>query len=183
MIQQLQIPIILRASQLTNNQLKLFSSPWSAPGWMKTTGSMHEGGSLRGFVGGPYYQAWARYFTKLVCCKIYILWPYFRFLDAYYSNNVTIWGMTVQNEPTQGSNPGIQYESMYYSADMERDFIKNTLGPALSNHPLGRNVALMFLDDGRNYVTEWSNVVRCCLWVLDKCLFCRFSVTHWRKQQ
>ncbi len=52
----LQIPIMQAALRMSNGSIRYFSSPWSAPGWMKTTGSYSSGGSLRGFPGGPYYQ-------------------------------------------------------------------------------------------------------------------------------
>lgn len=51
------------AMALTPN-LKLFSSPWSAPGWMKTSGKMSGDGILKGDIGGPYYQIWANYFVR-----------------------------------------------------------------------------------------------------------------------
>jgi glucosylceramidase len=60
----LQIPFIKQAMQLTNGDLKLFASPWSAPGWMKTNGHMKGGGTLKGVPGGPYYTTWANYFVK-----------------------------------------------------------------------------------------------------------------------
>lgn len=36
------IPFIKRAQQLSNNKLKLFATPWSAPGWMKTNGIFYS---------------------------------------------------------------------------------------------------------------------------------------------
>ncbi|VDN32953.1 unnamed protein product [Gongylonema pulchrum] len=61
-----QIPHIKRAINLTNGHLKLFASPWSAPGWMKTSGKMIGGGTLRGTPDGPYHTTWADYFIKQV---------------------------------------------------------------------------------------------------------------------
>jgi glucosylceramidase len=52
------------ARDLTQNKLKLFASPWSAPGWMKQTGKMIGGGTMIGAVNGPYYQTWANYFVR-----------------------------------------------------------------------------------------------------------------------
>jgi glucosylceramidase len=48
----------------TKGQLKLFASPWSAPGWMKTSGKMKGGGTLKGFKNGIYYLTFARYFIR-----------------------------------------------------------------------------------------------------------------------
>lgn len=45
-------------------QLILFASPWSAPGWMKTTNKMIGGGILKGDFNGKYYITWANYFLR-----------------------------------------------------------------------------------------------------------------------
>jgi glucosylceramidase len=60
----LQIPFIKMANLASGGALKLFASPWSAPGWMKTNGQMLHGGFLKGEVNGPYYQTWANYFLR-----------------------------------------------------------------------------------------------------------------------
>ena len=58
-----------------------------------------------------YADAWARYYT--------------RFIAAYEAEGIPIWGISVQNEPM-----AIQkWESMQFSAEEERDFLKNHLGP------------------------------------------------------
>jgi glucosylceramidase len=57
------------ARDLTQNKLKLFASPWAAPGWMKTTGKMVGGGAMIGDVNGPYYQTWANYFVRYISVK------------------------------------------------------------------------------------------------------------------
>ena len=56
------------------------ASPWSAPGWMKTTGSM-----IKGTLRHDAYDAYAEYFR--------------RFIDAYAAEGVPIFAITVQNEP------------------------------------------------------------------------------------
>jgi glucosylceramidase len=61
------IPIIQQALNLTKNNLKLFASPWSAPGWMKDNGKMTNGGSLNGNASDPNdqnHKTWANYFVK-----------------------------------------------------------------------------------------------------------------------
>ncbi len=63
---------------------------------------------------------------------------------------------------------------MYYSAEMERDHISNTLGPALRNSIVGRNVLLMCLDDNREYVANWSKTVV----VLIKYKIVTFSIVY-----
>ncbi|KIH62099.1 O-Glycosyl hydrolase family 30 [Ancylostoma duodenale] len=60
------IPYILTAMNLTGGNIRLFASPWSAPGWMKTNGRMKGGGTLKGKVNGPYYQSYATYLVRFV---------------------------------------------------------------------------------------------------------------------
>ncbi|VEN61154.1 unnamed protein product, partial [Callosobruchus maculatus] len=78
------IPIIKKARGLSED-LKLFSSAWTAPKWMKTNGKYTGPVS---FLKEEYYQQWADYHV--------------RFLDAYSDQNVTFWGMTTGNEPLSG---------------------------------------------------------------------------------
>jgi glucosylceramidase len=66
----------------SGEELKLFASPWSAPGWMKDSGSMVQG-SLKGSAGDNYHQAWALYFKT--------------FLDEYAARGVRFWAVTTQN--------------------------------------------------------------------------------------
>src|SRR6185369_17367655 len=52
---------VLRAAMAINPQLKLVGSPWSAPGWMKTSGSLMKG-TLRPEMYGPF----ANYLRSIV---------------------------------------------------------------------------------------------------------------------
>ena len=63
----LKIPIIQRAKAMSDQEIKLFASPWSAPAWMKTNKMMHNGlnqGRLIGQPGEKYYKTWADYFIR-----------------------------------------------------------------------------------------------------------------------
>ncbi|XGW29730.1 hypothetical protein V3C99_009070 [Haemonchus contortus] len=139
------IPYIIQAQKLSQNSTKFFASPWSAPAWMKTNGHMKGGGRLRGKEGGEYYQTWANYFV--------------RFFEEYHKNGVDFWGVTVQNEPTSGLNPEYGWQTMYFSASMERDFIKDLLGPALKSSPYTKDIHLMINDDQRYTLPEWADTV------------------------
>ena len=70
---------VLRAAREYNPDLFLFSSPWSPPGWMKTSGQMQGG-----FMRQKYIKAYALYYLK--------------FLQYYLKNGVRINGLTPQNE-------------------------------------------------------------------------------------
>ncbi|KHJ77648.1 hypothetical protein OESDEN_22732, partial [Oesophagostomum dentatum] len=101
-----QIPFILEALKLAGGNIRLYASPWSAPGWMKENGQMKGGGSLIGDVNGEYYKAYAKYFI--------------RFFEEYSKYGIQFWGMTLQNEPIVGVIPFFPWQSMYYSAEMQR---------------------------------------------------------------
>lgn len=103
------IPMILKARELSP-QLKLFSSPWSPPGWMKTNGRMDKGGALR----NDCRQVWADYFA--------------RYIEEYEKAGVDIWGVTVQNEAKAEQG----WESCTYEAGEERDFVTGYLKPGWS---------------------------------------------------
>jgi O-glycosyl hydrolase len=68
--------------------------------------------------------------------------------------------LTVQNEPTTGVLVNYAWQTMFFDAESQRDFIKNSLGPALQNSTLGKKIALMTLDDQRFMLPRWADVVR-----------------------
>ncbi|CAD6193573.1 unnamed protein product [Caenorhabditis auriculariae] len=138
------IPYLKKAREVNSN-LKLFASPWSAPAWMKSTGNMKGGGAMKGDLLGIYYQTYAQYFI--------------RFLEEYNKQGVTFWGVTVQNEPDTGGDPYFPWQTMYWNAGMERDFIKVLLGPALQSSPVGKNVGVIINDDNRNNLPDWANQI------------------------
>jgi glucosylceramidase len=100
------IPILKKIVALNPN-IKILGSPWSAPVWMKSTGSF-VGGSLK----PEYYAAYANYFVK--------------YIQAMKAEGITIDAITPQNEPLHGGNN----PSMVMQATEQATFIKNNLGPA-----------------------------------------------------
>ena len=109
------IPCIKLAMTL-NPKLSFFASPWSPPGWMKTTGSM-IGGQLK----PECRAAYADYFVK--------------FIQAYQREGIPIQAVTVQNEPgvdrALSPDPKWHYPSCRWTGEQERDFIRDYLGPAI----------------------------------------------------
>ena len=101
---------------------------------MKTTGRINNG-SLIGKPGELYYKSWARYLVK--------------FLDAYAQHNVTIWGLTVQNEPEAGSIPGFKWNALALSQPEARDFIKFDLGPELHRNGYTKDKLKVIINDGQ----------------------------------
>ncbi|VDM85971.1 unnamed protein product [Strongylus vulgaris] len=139
------IPYILEALNLTNGNLLLYASPWSAPGWMKRNGRMKGGGSLIGIVNGEYYHAYSRYLV--------------RFFEEYSKVGIQFWGLTIQNEPIVGSIPFFPWQSMYFSAEMQRDFIKGSLGPMLKMNRVTEDLKVMVYDDSRTLLPSWADTV------------------------
>ncbi|HEU4996063.1 MAG TPA: glycoside hydrolase family 30 beta sandwich domain-containing protein [Gemmatimonadaceae bacterium] len=100
------IPILKRALAI-NPALAVMASPWSAPAWMKTTGSMIKG-TLRPEAYGPF----AEYFR--------------RFIEAYASEGIPMYAITVQNEPHYEPN---DYPGMRLDPATRAKFIGQYLGP------------------------------------------------------
>ena len=130
------IPLIKEAMKTAGKSFTLFVSPWSPPSWMKSNNDMLHGGKLK----PEYYDAWAKYFVK--------------FINAYEKNGVPIWGLTVQNEPLAVQT----WESCIYSAQEERDFVKNHLGPVLEAAGL-QDKKIIIWDHNRDFLYERARVV------------------------
>jgi len=137
---QLKIPLIQRANLLTQGRLQLFAAPWSAPGWMKTNGNMVGGAPVQGAIDGPYFQAYGQY--------------YIRFFEEYWKRGVMFWALSLQNEPSNGRNPYMRYQSTFWNGTMMRDFVAQVLGPAIQGSTATEKLKLMGNDDNRNWL--WS---------------------------
>ncbi|MEO6104584.1 MAG: glycoside hydrolase family 30 protein [Pseudoxanthomonas sp.] len=130
------IPMIKRAIEAAGGKLPMFASPWSAPAFMKTNKDMLKGGSLL----PEYADAWASYYT--------------RFIAAYEKEGIPIWAITVQNEPMATQT----WESMLYTAEEERDFLKNHLGPTMQKAGYGDRKIIVW-DHNRDMMTERARVI------------------------
>jgi glucosylceramidase len=130
------LPFIKAAQRVAGAPLQLLASPWSPPGWMKTNGQMNHGGKLR----PECRAAWAR-------C-------YVRFIEEYTREGVPIWGVSVQNEPAATQT----WDSCLYSAEEERDFVRDHLGPALHEAGLG-HVKIVVWDHNRDLIVERASVI------------------------
>ena len=118
------IPVTRQALAI-NPQLKVMASPWSAPAWMKDSGSLIKG-SLR----EEYFDAFARYLV--------------RYVDAYAAQGVPIFALTLQNEPS--FEPG-DYPGMRLGADQRARLIGRHLGPLLAE----REMATQIFDWDHNW--------------------------------
>lgn len=133
---QYRLPMIKRAIEAAGGELMMYASPWSPPAFMKDTKKMKFGGHLL----PEYYNAWAMYYTK--------------FIKAYEAEGIPIWGITIQNEPMAVQ----RWESCIYTAEEERDFLKNHLGPIMEKEGLGdKNIVVW--DHNRDLISQRANTI------------------------
>ena len=130
------LPMIRAAQRVAGRPIKLLVSPWSPPAWMKSNGRMNDGGALR----PEYREAWARCFV--------------RFIQAYAEAGVPVWGVSVQNEPEARQ----RWDSCLYSAEAERDFVRDFLGPTLAAAGLAE-VRIVVWDHNRDVMVERASVI------------------------
>ena len=130
------LPFIQAALRVAGRPIQLLVSPWSPPAWMKTNNEMNHGGRLR----PECREAWAQCFV--------------RFLRAYAAAGVPVWGVSVQNEPAARQ----RWDSCHYTAEEERDFVRDHLGPALHDAGLA-HVKIVVWDHNRDVMVERASVI------------------------
>ena len=133
---QFRIPLIKKAIETAEGSLLLYASPWSPPAFMKDNNSMLKGGKLL----PEYTQSWADYFVK--------------FIKAYESEGIKVWGITLQNEPMATQ----RWESCIYTAEEERDFLKNFLGPTMEREGLADKKIVVW-DHNRDIINHRANTI------------------------
>jgi glucosylceramidase len=146
------LPMIKEAIQIKNqqkdNELRIVASAWTAPPWMKdiemyfikgTPENNYQG--TGGKLKPEYEETYADYLIK--------------YLDVYKSEGVKIWGITPVNEP-HGNNG--QWESMHFTPETQNQFIKNYLGPKLSNSEF-KEVKLLIYDQNRDGLEHWTDII------------------------
>ena len=130
------IPMIKDAQVLSKEGFKVISSPWTAPPWMKDNNDWRGGMLLP-----EYYDTWALYFSK--------------YIDAYRTEGIDIWGFTVENEPLGNDS---NWESMHYTPEMMTEFVKKHLGPKLKAD--GHDVKILGFDQNRDEeLKKWADVM------------------------
>jgi glucosylceramidase len=130
------IPMIKKAQAIIGKNLVFYASPWSPPAFMKTNKNMLRGGKLL----PKFRQAWANYYVK--------------FIKAYENQGIPVWGLTIQNEPMASQ----RWESCIYTAEEERDFLKNFLGPTLEKAGFSdKNIVVW--DHNRDLISNRANTI------------------------
>ncbi|KAJ5623420.1 beta-1-6-glucanase [Penicillium lividum] len=123
---------MLASMKSLQSDLKIFGSPWSAPGWMKMNGvidgnttdnNLDDGYLNGGTANSGYASAFADYFVK--------------YIQAYQDLGVSIDAITIQNEPLNSQSG---YPTMYVYAEESAELIQNYVGPALADAGLDTTV-------------------------------------------
>lgn len=133
---EFKIPLIKKATETAGGKIILYASPWSPPAFMKSNKSMLKGGTLL----PEFFQPWANYYSK--------------FVKAYEKEGMPIWGISVQNEPMAVQT----WESCVFTAEAERDFLKNYLGPTMKKEGLGSKKIIVW-DHNRDLMLQRANII------------------------
>ncbi|MCC7055453.1 MAG: hypothetical protein IT355_19420 [Gemmatimonadaceae bacterium] len=107
------LPLLRRAIAI-NPRLTLIAAPWSAPAWMKSSGSL-----VTGTLRDDARPAYATYLRRVV--------------EAFAAEGAPIAYLTVQNEP---HNEPKDYPGMRLDAAQRATFIGQHLGPLFARHGL-----------------------------------------------
>ncbi len=126
--QQYLIPFI-KAALAVKPDIRLWSSPWTPPTWMKT-GPFLAGNQVSPFDGGnmtdsdSILKANAQYFVK--------------FVQGYSQQGITIEAVAPQNEPSYAQN----YPSCIWATSLFTKFVGQYLGPAFDSAGLSTKIML-----------------------------------------
>jgi glucosylceramidase len=130
------IPFIKEATAAAGGKLTLFVSPWSPPAFMKDNNDVLHGGKLK----PEFAQSWANFYVK--------------FINEYQKAGVPVWGLSVQNEPMATQT----WESCKFTAEEERDFVKNYLGPTLAKGGMAAKKLIVW-DHNRDLLYQRASTI------------------------
>lgn len=108
------IPYIHKIYEIAGERIPVMLSPWSPPAFMKTNGSIYEGGHLK----KEFYGEWAEYLCN--------------YIQEYKKRGVLVRAISIQNEPHAVQ----KWESCIYTALEEKEFIEQNLYPSLMSQGL-----------------------------------------------
>ena len=119
---------VLREALAVNPHLRIVASPWSAPGWMKTSDSL-----IGGHLLPAAYPPLAKYFVK--------------FVQSYEAAGIPIYAVTMQNEPLYIPS---DYPGMGMSSAEQTAFLRDHLGPAF--HAAELKAKILIFDHNWNLI-------------------------------
>ncbi|MDR3725897.1 MAG: glycoside hydrolase family 30 beta sandwich domain-containing protein [Terracidiphilus sp.] len=109
---------LLKKALAVNPGIHVMLTPWSPPGWMKTSGTMlgsSADGKQPSSLRPEFYPAFASYLVKTV--------------EGYQAAGVPVYALSVENEPLYTPPT---YSGMQMLATEQAAFFGNDLGPALA---------------------------------------------------
>lgn len=130
------IPFLQDIQAYCGEPLTLMAAPWSPPAYMKNNASAIGGGSLR----EDCRRLWALYYAK--------------YIEAFRAEGIVISAISVQNEP----NAVQTWESCFYSAEEERDFLEQHLIPVLDERGLS-DIRIIVWDHNKERVYDRAKTI------------------------
>ncbi len=130
------LPLINDAYKLRGEKMEILLSPWSPPAYMKTNGEMNNGGKLK----PEYRKEWASYVA--------------RYIKELKALGLNIQYLTVQNEPEAVQT----WDSCTYSAQEEMEFVRDYLGPALTEAKLD-DVKILVWDHNKEATYDRATAI------------------------
>ena len=125
------IPMLKDAQRAAGRKLEIMLSPWSPPAFMKINGSRKQGGSLK----PEYYDIWAEY----IC----------RYISEFQKRGFDVKRISLQNEPKAVQT----WDSCIYTAQEEKDFLKDAMYPALKRHGM-EEIEVFIWDHNKERIFE-----------------------------
>jgi len=116
--------------------LKIWGSVWTPPTWMKTNGDF-DSGEMKD--DPQVYEAFALYLA--------------RFVEEYNAENIDIYAVAVQNEPTIRTH----YPSCIWTPEQFLVFIRDYMGPLFEERNMETEIMLGTIQDG--YYTAYPETV------------------------
>ncbi|MGD0736257.1 MAG: glycoside hydrolase family 30 beta sandwich domain-containing protein [Terracidiphilus sp.] len=101
-----------------NPGVHVMLTPWSPPGWMKSSGTMlgsDAATKTQSTLKPEFYPAFASYLVKII--------------QGYQAAGVPVWALSVENEPLYAPP---SYSGMHMDAEEQAKFFGEALGPALA---------------------------------------------------
>lgn len=124
-------PLLEDAKRELGRPVELMVTPWSPPAFMKTNGERSHGGKLK----EGYEAFWADYICKYV--------------TELQREGMDVRRLSIQNEPKAVQT----WDSCIFSAEEERDFLKNYLYPAMKQNGL-TDVEIFIWDHNKERLYE-----------------------------
>ena len=129
------LPYIQRAQEIAGQDVRMLLAPWSPPAFMKTNGQRNGGGELL----PQYRDAWAKYIA--------------RYITLLMQRGVHPLAVSTQNEPKAVQT----WDSCIYTAEEERDFVRDHLAPALK--AAGLDIGITIWDHNKERMFDRSQTI------------------------